>query len=35
MEIVRGQHDEHPPECLKPVVTLDDVRGLQRTVRDV
>ena len=35
IEIVLGQHDEHPLERLRPVVTLDDVRGLQRSVRDI
>src|SRR5947208_15748336 len=35
MEIIEGQRDAHPLTRLRPVVTLDDVRALQRAVDEV
>ena len=32
IEIVRGQRDEHPLTKLRPVVTVDDVRGLEHAL---
>jgi MoxR-like ATPase len=35
VDIVLGQREHHPLASLKPVVTLDEVRELQRAIEDV